>query len=184
MKTNGRDIHLLEFNSDRFYATAWFFSLLDELQGAHDKNPHGPGGDIVICKNMMLEAWHQHCLFGLYMSETDSLFNNCRGSDAYIMTRTLFGGAKYIFPLFCILDATSAKRVSGQDMPESDDEDGCIKCLWVAERARGVRLGQRMVAALNCYAVENLVFPIFWHKMGYTINPSDGATRKVVAEYT
>jgi len=179
------DIHLLEFNSDRFYAADWFFKLLNELQEAHDKNPQGLGGGFIHSKTRLLEAWHQHRLFGLCMSETDSLFNNCREHDAYIMTRTVSAGAKFIFPLFCIVDATGAERVCRQDVPERDDkDDGCIECLWVAERARGVGLGQRMVAEMNCYAVDNPVSPIFWHKMGYTINPSEGATRKVVGAYT
>jgi GNAT superfamily N-acetyltransferase len=179
------NIHLFEFNSDRLYAAEWFFSLLDELKKAHDKTPQGLDAAFNQSKTLMLEAWYQHRLFGLYMSETDSLFNNCRGHDAYIMTRTGSATAKYIFPLFCIVDATGAARVPRQDVPEHDDkDDGCIKSLWVAERARGVGLGQHMVAAMNCYAVENPLFPLFWHKMGYTINPSEGATRKSVGAYS
>jgi len=188
-RLNG-DVHLLEFNSDRRYAAAWFFCLLHELQEAHDKNPHGPGGGFIHSKTLMLEAWHEHRLFGLYMSETNSLYNNCRGSDVYIMTRTVLGGAKYIFPAFCIVDAAGAERVKsakrdpGQDVPGSDNEDGCIECLWVAERARRVGLGQRMVAELNCYAVQNPVVATFWHHMGYTIDPSGGGRRKAASEYT
>ena len=178
------DIHLLEFNSDRSHAAAWFFCLLDELQDAHDKNPQGPGGGFILSRNLLLEAWHQNRLFGLYMSETDSLLCNYRDSDAYVMTKTVFGTVKYIFPVFCIVDAAGAKMAHTKEVPADEDKDGCIECLWVAERARMVGLGQRLVAELNCYAVEYPIVPLFWNKMGYTVNPGNAETRKVHVGYS
>ena len=166
------DIHLLEFNSDRWYAAAWFFSLLDELQCAHDTNPHAPGGGFIFSKKEVLEAWYEHRLFGLWVSDTVLSSKRYSIEDPFVMTRTLFGGVKYILPIFCIVDAAGALQAHNPPAQNTGKNNGCIQCLWVAERARNIGLGQRLVAELNCYAVQNPIVPIFWRKMGYTIDPS------------
>jgi len=186
------DIHLLELNSDRLHATDWFFSILEELQKAHDTNPEGPGGGFIFSKTLVLEAWYQHRLFGLYVSGTGVLSQESCDAEPFVMTRTVFGGIKYIFPLFCIVDHAGAARIRSKttcvsasadataNIPDGDRDGGCIECLWAAERVRGNGLGQRLVAEVDCYAVENPVVPIFWRKMGFTVNPLYGETRKPV----
>jgi len=83
------------------------------------------------------------------------------------------GGIKYIFPISGIVDAAGAARIQNKmnssnteasavpDVPGDELDDRCIQCLWAAERVRGKGLGQRLVAELNCYAVENPIVPIF-----------------------
>jgi hypothetical protein len=188
------DIHLLELNSDRWHSTNWFFSILHELQDAHDKNPHAMGGGFIFSKTLVLEAWYEHRLFGLYMSDTVSTSLESRDADPFVMTRTILGGIKYIFPIFCIVDAAGAARIHNKkqtrstpqsdvlDIPDSELDDGCIQCLWVAERVRRKGLGQRLVAELNCYAVENPIVPVFWRKMGYTVNPDNGESRRAMID--
>jgi len=78
------------------------------------------------------------------------------------MTRTILGGIKYIFPIFCIVDDAGAARIRSKmnsidpeasavpDVPDNEHDDGCIQCLWAAERVRGKGLGQRLVAELDC----------------------------------
>ena len=186
------DIHLLELNSDRWHSTNWFFSILHELQHAHDTNPHAVGGGFIFSKTLVLEAWYQHRLFGLYMSDTVSLSQESRDADPFVMTRTILGGIKYIFPIFCTVDAAGAARIKKKmnssnpeesAVPNDEFDDGCIECLWAAERVRGKGLGQRLVAELNCYAVENPIVPTFWRKMGYTVNPDNGETRRVIVNH-
>jgi len=118
------------------------------------------------------------------MSETDSLLRNYRDSGTtYVMTKNVFGEVKYIFPLFCIVDAPCAKMARSKEVLAEEDNDSCIECLWVAERARCIGLGQSVVAELNCFAIEYPVVPLFWRKMGYTVNPSDSGTRKVDVQF-
>jgi len=108
------------------------------------------------------------------MSETESIRKFCSEGDAFFMTSTIFDRAKYIFPVFCIVDQPGATH---QLTPSREcDANRCMECLWVGERERGVGLGRRMVAEMNCFAVNNPVARDFWHKMGYTINPGIGAS--------
>jgi len=167
-------IHHFDFNSDRWHASGWFFCLLDELQNAHDKTPTGAGGGFIYSRQCILDAWHEHRLFGLYMSETESIRKFCSEGDRFFMTSTIFDKAKYIFPVFCIVDQAGAP--DPLTPPRDHDGHRCMECLWVGERARGVGLGQRMVAEMNCLAVNNPVARDFWHKMGYTIDPSIGGS--------
>ena len=108
------------------------------------------------------------------MSETESIRKFCSEGDAFFMTSTIFDRAIYIFPVFCIVDKPGA---TDQLTPSREcDANRCIECLWVGERARGVGLGKRMVAEMNCFAVNNPVAREFWHKMGYTIDPGIGGS--------
>ena len=102
------DIHLLEFNSDRWHAVGWVFSLLDELQSAHDTNPHAPGGGFILSNKQIFEAWYEHRLLGLCVSDTISLTRSCGITDQFVMTQTVFGGVEYILPIFRIVDAAGA----------------------------------------------------------------------------
>jgi len=174
------EINSFNFASDTWHAAAWFFCLLDELQTAHDKNPTAPGSGFIHSRCAILKAWHEHRLHGLCMSETDSLRKHCCDGENLFMTNTTFGTIRHIFPIFCILRHASDPKDNIVTSPQNEEDESCIECLWVAERARGIGLGQRMVAEMNCSAVEIPIARHFWHKMGYTVDIGIGATRKPV----
>jgi len=81
------------------------------------------------------------------------------------------------------VDAPGAKMARSKEVLAEEDNDSCIECLWVSERARGIGLGQRIVAELNFFAIEYPVVPLFWRNMGYTVNPSVSGTRKVYFQF-
>jgi len=172
------DIYSFNYASDTWHAAAWFFHLLDELQSAHDNNPTAAGSGFIHSRCAILKAWHEHRLHGLCMSETESLRKHCRDGDDLFMANTTFGTIRHIFPIFCILRHASDPKEHDVSSPQDEDTESCIDCLWVAERARGIGLGQRMVAEMNCAAVEIPIARDFWRKMGYTVDTSLGAVRR------
>jgi len=174
------EINSFNFTCDTWHSAAWFFCVLDELQTAHDKNPTAPGSGFIHSRRSILKAWHEHRLHGLCMSETDSVRKHCCDGENLFMTSTTFGTIRHIFPIFCILRHASDPKDNIVTSPQNEEDESCIECLWVAERARGIGLGQRMVAEMNCSAVEIPIAHHFWHKMGYTVDIGIGATRKPV----
>ena len=172
------DIHAFDFASDTWHAAAWFFCLLDELQSAHDKTPTTPGSGFIHSRCAILKAWHEHRLHGLCMSETDSIRKHCRDGENLFMTNTTFGTIRHIFPVFCILRHAGNPKTHNSTTPQEEEDESCIECLWVADRARRIGLGQRMVAEMDCAAVEIPIARDFWYKMGYTVDISLGAVRK------
>ena len=67
------------------------------------------------------------------------------------------------------MNSSNTEASAVPDVPGDELDDRCIQCLWAAERVRGKGLGQRLVAELNCYAVEIRLFPYF---SGKWVTPS------------
>jgi len=169
-----------EVNPDNEEGAYILFAIIDELQ---EEITNGCEGSR-YSKTSLLQAWHEHRLFGLRMQATATLDNTetakrtalgsspcgvCTLStylwkNTLARTQTTHGHpTQYMFPLFCVVRTVPTSKHS--------DQMNCIESLWVAQRARGVGLGRRIVAEMNCWRVSRVQpkSTTFWHKMGYIL---------------
>ena len=177
------NIKLFEFNENSRHGSFWFFTILGELQTESDENDNGQG--FIHNKSYILDAWHEHRLFGLQMCTTESIskkhppfYGNPSKSHMYpYLWANHHAGEKcveYAFPLFCMVEHAGCR----EKWPEGMNS---IEILWIAKRARGVGLGRRMSNEMRCTSVSNPLPEAveFWRKVGFEVPTSTDKKRKL-----
>jgi len=173
------DIDLFAFNENSRNGTHWFFKMLDELQKEYDDSGGGHAEGFIHNKTCLLQAWHEHRLFGLKMSRTESLYNHHPPhlSTVYKYIWTNYAAredeVRYALPLFCVTQEPGS--------PHDWDMDNAIEYLWVAKRARGLGLGRRMAREMCCNTVSEPLEDAlaFWSKLGYQVPSVEEKKRKI-----
>jgi ribosomal protein S18 acetylase RimI-like enzyme len=124
-----------------------FFSLMDEL--ADDES------DFMHDRNMLLDAFVEHNLYSLRVTETPSMFERFAGADPVFCSPTTVT-TFYMLPCFCIVD------------------EGTVYCVWTHSRARRRGFGWHMVKLSRATTVYRPIseYAGFWRACGLAVKNS------------
>lgn len=124
-----------------------FWSIMDELEADYTTN-NGKG--FYVHRTDVLDACMRGLLYGLEVEQTDDMVKNGSFRDNIFMNSWRLSCRSYFLPCFVVVD-----------------DRNCCHLLWVAERARRLGFGRKLVRDVGIKSAQGILDKAipFWQKM-------------------